>query len=84
MWIGSQTQSNSEGSPLSRAGNKSPVFHRQVSRADCLWSQTIKQWHFWARYNTHCKTNTQMKTEAEFLLQSVSTEVLYVYFTYFK
>lgn len=37
------TQVEGEGCPLSRAGHKGPVFHREVACGHCLGAQAVEK-----------------------------------------
>lgn len=49
------TQVEREGSPLSCAGHKGPVFHREVTRGHCLGAQAVEKGDLGARGDAHCE-----------------------------
>lgn len=49
------TQVECEGSPLSCAGHKGPVFHREVTRGHCLGAQAVEKGDLGARGDAHCE-----------------------------
>lgn len=49
------TQVECEGSPLSCAGHKGPVFHREVACRHCLGAQAVEKGDLGARGDAHCE-----------------------------